>query len=102
MSITDILATTQGSPETSSHKITEDTEHISGIQSSDDTTITLNYPEKLLETDSQKFPSITTADKERQASNGVYLSHEEYKLLLRKASFCPNVQNDILKIRSVV
>ena len=32
--------------------------------------------------------------------DGVFLSTNDYETLLKKASFCPNFRNDLVKIRS--
>ena len=44
----------------------------------------------------------TKAEKECQTTEGVYLSNDEYESLLKKASFCPNFQNELLKITLAV
>jgi hypothetical protein len=94
-----------GSPATSNNKISDDLKQllVTNTQSSDVTTITLSSPDTLIEIDSEEFPNTTkTEEKQCQTTGGVYLSHDEYESLLKKASFCPNFQNDLLKIRSAV
>ena len=82
-------------------------EQLTDTQSSNATTITLSSPEQTVgQWEEGQDISTTTcntkAEKECQTTEGVYLSNDEYESLLKKASFCPNFQNDLLKITLVV
>ena len=72
-------------------------------QTSDATTITLSSPSQTIGMDSgDEFGanSKNFAEKECQTMDGVFLSTNDYKALLAKATFCPNFKNDLIKIRS--
>ena len=74
-------------------------------QLSDETTITLSSPSQTVEVNSQESVLVSpknVVEKECQTTDGVYLSNEEYDALLKKASFCPDFQDDLCKIRYVV
>ena len=68
-------------------------------QGSDTTTITLSSPSQTVSIDSQDHSTPNLQEKECQTMDGVFLSAEEYALLLKKASFCPNFNEDLVKIR---
>ena len=82
-------------------------EQLTDTQSSNASTITLSSPERTVShweegQDISTTTCNTKAEKECQTIEGVYLSNDEYESLLKKASFCPNFQNDLLKITLVV
>ena len=81
-------------------------EQLTNTQSSNATTITLSSPEQTVghwdESQDISGTTSTVAEKECQTTNGIYLSNDEYESLLKKASFCSNFQNDLLKITSFV
>ena len=68
-------------------------------QESDTTTITLSSPSQTVSIDSQDHSTPNLQEKECQTMDSVFLSAEEYALLLKKASFCPNFNEDLVKIR---
>ena len=68
-------------------------------QESDTTTITLSSPSQTVSIDSQDHSTPNLQEKECQTMDGVFLSAEEYALLLKKTSFCPNCNEDLVKIR---
>ena len=75
----------------------------SNTQLSGATTITLSSPSQALEISSQETrDSFERVDKECQTSDGVFLSKYEYENLKKQASFCPDFQNDLMKIRPFV
>ena len=69
-------------------------------QASDTTTITLSSPSQTVSIDTQVQLKPNLEEKECQTMDGVFLSAEEYALLLKKASFCPNFNEDLVKLRS--
>lgn len=79
-------------------------EQLTNTQSSNATTITLSSPEQTVgqweECQDVSTTTSTMADKECQTTEGIFLSNDEYESLLKKASFCPNFQNDLCKIKS--
>ena len=81
-------------------------EQLTNTQSSNAITITLSSPEQTVghweESQDISGTTSTVAEKECQTTNGIYLSNDEYESLLKKASFCSNFQNDLLKIRSFI
>ena len=81
-------------------------EQLTNTQSSNATTITLSSPEQTVghweESRHISSTTSTVAEKECQTTNGIYLSNDDYESLLKKASFCSNFQNDLLKIRLFV
>ena len=81
-------------------------EQLTNTQSSNATTITLSSPEQTVghweESQDISRTTSTVAEKECKTTNGIYLSNDEYESLLKKASFCSNFQNDLLKNRSFV
>ncbi len=82
-------------------------QQLTDTQTSNATTITLSSQEQTVNRweegqDISTTTCNTKAEKECQTTEGVYLSNDEYESLLRKASFYPNFQNDLLKITSVV
>jgi hypothetical protein len=90
----------------SSHLLSDQIEQLTNTQSSNATTITLSSPEQTVghweESQDIYGTTSTVAEKECQTTNGIYLSNDEYESLLKKASFCSNFQNDLLKNRSFV
>ena len=74
-------------------------------QMSDSTTITLSSPSQTIGMDGgDEFSNGTNpknfADKECQTMDGVFLSTNDYETLLKRATFCPNFRNDLIKIKS--
>ena len=72
---------------------------------SDSTTITLSSPSQTIGMDGgDEFSNGTNpknfADKECQTMDGVFLSTNDYETLLKRATFCPNFRNDLIKIKS--
>ena len=88
-------------------EVTEDNyqeSSFSNTQLSDATTITLSSPSPALEVSSRQetLDSFERVYKECQTSDGVFLSKYENENLKKQASFCPDFQNDLMKIRSFV
>ena len=74
-------------------------------QMSDSTTITQSSPSQTIGMDNgNEFSNGTNpknfADKECQTMDGVFLSTNDYETLLKRATFCPNFRNDLIKIKS--
>ena len=72
-------------------------------QMSDATTITLSSSSQTIGMDSSDEFGVCAkncAEKECQTMDGVFPSTNDYETLLKKASFCPNFRNDLVKIRS--
>ena len=72
-------------------------------QKSDATTVTLSSPSQTIGMDSSDEFGVCAkncAEKESQTMDGVFLSTNDYESLSKKASFCPNFKNDLIKIRS--
>ena len=84
----------------------QNTQCQTSTQLSSSSTITLSSPSQAIFSDSQEsridFTCKNVVEKGCQTTDGVFLSKDEYSTLLKKASFCPNFKNDLLKIRSFV
>ena len=80
-----------------------DQSSLSNTQFSNATTITLSSPSQAIEISSQETQDIFEfVDKQCQTSEGAILSKYEHENLKKQASFCPDFQNDLMKIRLFV